>query len=92
MSHPWTGDLTLTVSASTILSGQYRSNSIRPDPFRGSIVHVTGGVNGDSIRISFGTTGRITVRGTISVDEIRGTFYDANNKTYNFSALRVTRE
>jgi hypothetical protein len=92
MSHPWTGDLTITVSDSNIVSGQYRSNSIRPDPFRGSIVNVGGGVNGDSIRISFGTTGRISVRGTISADEITGTFYDANNKTYNFSALRVTRE
>jgi hypothetical protein len=92
MSHPWTGDLTITVSDSNIVSGQYRSNSIRPDPFNGSIVPVTGGVNGDFIRLSFGTMGRMSAKGTISADKIAGTFYDANNKMYDFSALRVTRE
>jgi hypothetical protein len=92
MSAPWTGDLSITVSDSNIVSGQYRSNSIRPDPFRGSIVHVSGGLSGDFIRISFGTMGKMSAKGTISADKIEGTFYDPNNKMYDFSALRVTRE
>ncbi len=92
MSAPWTGDLAITVNDEGIVSGQYRSNSIRPDPFNGKTVHVSGGLSGDFIRISFGTMGRVSAKGTIAEDKISGTFYDANNKTYDFVALRVTRE
>jgi hypothetical protein len=92
MSYPWTGDLTITVNNEGIVNGQYRSNSIRPDPFNGQIIHVTGGLSGNSIRIGFGTMGRMSAKGTIEDDKITGTFYDASNKTYNFNAIRVTRE
>lgn len=92
MSNPWTGDLRISVNDGNIVSGQYRSNSIRPDPFNGSTVNVTGGVSGDFIRISFGGMGRMSAKGTISADKIVGTFYDASNRMYDFSALRVTRE
>ncbi len=92
MSSAWTGDLVITVNDAGIVSGQYRSNSIKPDPFRGSIVNVSGGLSGDFIKISFGTMGQMSVKGTISEEKISGTFYDTNNKTYDFVALRVTRE
>ena len=92
MSSAWTGDLAITVNDKGIVSGQYRSNSIKPDPFRGQTVHVTGGVSGDFIRISFGTMGHVSAKGTIAEDKITGSFYDTNNKTYDFNALRVTRE
>ncbi len=92
MSSPWTGDLSIKISDSNIVSGQYRSNSIRPDPFHGSIITVSGGLSGDFIRINFGTMGRMSVKGTIAEDKITGTFYDTNNKPYDFNAVRVTRE
>ena len=92
MSSPWTGDLSIKISDSNIVSGQYRSNSIRPDPFHGSIITVSGGLSGDFIRINFGTMGRMSVKGNIAEDKITGTFYDTNNKPYDFNALRVTRE
>jgi hypothetical protein len=92
MSSPWTGDLTIAVNDEGIVNGQYRSNSIKPDPFRGQTVHVTGGLSGDFIRISFGTMGSMSAKGTIAEDKITATFYDTNNKTYDFNALRVTRE
>ena len=92
MSSPWTGDLVISVNDEGIVNGQYRSNSIRPDPFHGRTVNVTGGLTGESIRLSFSTSGRTSARGTISGDGIVATFYDPNNKTYDFKALRVTRE
>jgi hypothetical protein len=92
MSAPWTGDLAITVNDEGIVSGQYRSNSIKPDPFNGRTINVTGGLSGDFIRISFGTTGRMSAKGTIADDKISGTFYDTNNKMYDFVAQRVTRE
>ena len=92
MSTPWTGDLVLTVNDEGIVTGQYRSTSIRPDPFRGKTVLLSGGLNGDSIRISFSTSGRSSVKGTVSQDKIVGTFYDPANKQYDFNAVRVSRE
>lgn len=91
-STPWTGDLTIKINDEGILSGQYRSTSIRPDPFRGSTVLLTGALNGTSIRIDFSTSGRSSVRGSISQDGIVGTFYDPSNRLFDFNAVRVSRE
>ena len=88
-SFPWTGTLTIKVNDDGIVSGQYRSNSIRPDPFRGQISLVSGGVSGNYIRLSFGASGRLTARGTVSQDKIVGSFYGRNNTIYDFVAYRV---
>ena len=90
MSTPWTGDLSIKVNSDGIVNGQYRSNSIRPDPFHGTIVNVTGGLSGDYIQMSFGTGGRVSAKGTVSADKIEGTFYDTKNTRYDFLARRVT--
>jgi hypothetical protein len=92
MSAPWTGDLVIKVNDEGIVSGQYRSTSIRPDPFHGTTVLINGGLSGDFIRINFSTSGRSSVKGTISQDKIVGTFYDPANKPYDFNAVRVSRE
>ena len=89
---PITGVLLFKVNDEGILNGEWRDNSIRPDPFYGSIVLVNGGISGDFIKVRFGTAGNITAKGKISNDGIVGTFYDLNNRTYDFKAVRVTRE
>ena len=91
-SAPITGVLLFKVNDEGILNGEWRDNSIRPDPFYGSIVLVNGGISGDFVKVRFGTTGAVTVKGKISNDGIVGTFYDSNNRTYDFNAVRVTRE
>jgi hypothetical protein len=91
-SLPWTGDLVIKVDDEGLVSGQYRSTSIRPDPFRGSTALINGAVNGEFIRINFNASGRPSVRGTVSEDRIVGTFYDAANRLFDFNAVRVSRE
>lgn len=89
MGVPWTGALAITVNTAGIISGKYRSNSVRPDPFYGKTILVSGGLtSGDRIRLSFGTS-RASVKGTISDEKIVGTFYDARNHLYDFVARRV---
>src|SRR5271165_753302 len=68
----WTGDLKFSVNADGIVNGTYRSNSVRPDPFYGKIVTVTGGVTGTNIRLSFGIVPNISVRGTVANNAITG--------------------
>jgi len=91
-SAPFTGVLIFKVNDEGILNGEWRDNSIRPDPFYGGIVLVNGGISGDFIKVRIGTHGQLTVKGKISDDGIIGTFYDSNNKPYDFNAVRVTRE
>ncbi|MBV8263619.1 MAG: hypothetical protein JOY87_07350 [Candidatus Eremiobacteraeota bacterium] len=89
---PWTGVLLFKVNDEGILNGEWRDNSVRPDPFYGSIILVNGGISGDFIKVRFGTSGEVTVKGKISDEGIIGTLYQPNNKTYDFKAVRVTRE
>ena len=66
---PWTGDLTIRINPEGIINGTYRSTSIRPDPFRGNIITVTGGLSGNNIRLDFGISGNFPVRGEYYVGE-----------------------
>jgi len=68
----WTGDLKFNVNSEGILNGTYRSNSVRPDPFYGKIITVTGGVTGTNIRLSFGISPSLTARGTVANNAITG--------------------
>jgi hypothetical protein len=60
---PWTGDLTIKINPEGIITGTYRSTSTRPDPFRGNIINVTGGLSGKNINLEFGTKGYFPVKG-----------------------------
>ena len=63
---PWTGDLTIRVNQEGLINGTYRSTSIRPDPFYGKIITVTGALTGgNNIRLSFGVSPNITIRGEV---------------------------
>lgn len=69
-------DLTIRINPEGIVNGTYRSTSIRPDPFRGNIITVTGGVSGKNISLEFGTSGNFPVKGEYYVGEgIVGTAY-----------------
>ncbi len=89
---PFTGALLFKVNDEGILNGEWRDSSVRPDPFHGGIVLVNGGISGDFIKVRLGTAGNMTIKGKISNDGIVGTFYDINNRSYDFNAVRVTRE
>jgi hypothetical protein len=86
---PWTGALAITVNEQGIISGQYKSTSVKPDPFRGKIVNVTGALSGNNVRLDFNVQGTYQTKGTISEDKIVGTFYDPRMTTYDFLAKRV---
>jgi hypothetical protein len=86
---PWTGILILTITGQGIVSGQYRSTSVKPDPFFGRITNVRGGLSGTSIRIDFNTSGTYQLKGTLEKDKIVGTFYDPRRRMYDFRAVRV---
>jgi len=63
-SHPWTGDMTLKINPEGIIHGTYRSTSIKPDPFYGKIITVTGGLSGGkNIHLEFGARGYFPVKG-----------------------------
>jgi hypothetical protein len=81
---PWTGALAITINSQDLISGQYKSTSVKPDPFRGNIVHVNGALSGTNIRLDFNVKGTYQLRGTISQDKIVGTFYDPQRNTYDF--------
>jgi hypothetical protein len=72
-STPWTGDMTITVNAESIINGKYKSTSIKPDPLYGRIITVTGGLNGKNIRLSFGVVPSLTVHGEVMSNGIQGT-------------------
>lgn len=81
----WTGDLTIRVNEEGIINGTYRSTSIKPDPFYGKIVTVTGGRTGKNIRLTFGIVPSVTVRGDDEGGNITGSA-TIGSTTYNFVA------
>ena len=69
----WTGTLTMRVNAEGVISGTYRSTSVRPDPFYGRTITVSGGLTGgNNIRLSFGISPNVTVRGVVVKNGIQG--------------------
>lgn len=85
---PWTGVLTLSINPDGIVSGQYRSTSIRPDPFYGKSLFVTGGVTGKNIHFSFGARGRASVQATFHHNNLVGTMF-LGSRLYDFVAQRA---
>lgn len=83
-SVPWTGDMTLKINPEGIINGTYRSTSVRPDPFYGKIVTVTGGLTGgNNIRLDFGAKGYFPVKGEfhpgagiVGTARMKSTMYD----------------
>ena len=87
MSTPWTGTMTIRVNDQGVVNGTYKSTSIKPDPFYGKIVTVTGGLSGDKIRLSFGISPAVSVSGDVFQNGISGvtTF---NGGRFEFVAAR----
>ena len=89
MSSPWTANLTLKVNAEGIVSGTYRSTSIKPDPFYGKIIQVRGGLTGENIHFSFVNEGNVRFSGKLDAAGIVGTAF-FKNSMMNFVAKRVS--
>ena len=88
---PWTGDMTIKDNAEGIINGTYRSTSIKPDPFYGKIITVTGALTGKSIRLSFGIVPNVTVRGELVKGGIQGTTA-YNGGTLEFAAALASKQ
>lgn len=70
---PYTGALVFKVNQNGILNGLYESDSIRPDPFYGQKIPVTGTLSGNNIRVQIGTGARaIVINGTANDHAISG--------------------
>jgi hypothetical protein len=87
-STPWTGTMTIRVNAEGLINGTYRSTSARPDPFYGRMVTVTGALQGQNIRLSFGISPAVTVRGELFSNGISGTT-TFNGGRFEFLAARA---
>ncbi|HZV78584.1 MAG TPA: hypothetical protein VFF60_03115 [Candidatus Binatus sp.] len=87
-STPWTGTMTIRVNAEGIINGTYRSTSARPDPFYGRMITVTGALQGQNIRLSFGISPAVTVRGELFSNGISGTT-TFNGGRFEFLAARA---
>jgi hypothetical protein len=82
---PYSGTLKLNFNHG-IVSGTYRSESVRPDPLYGRIIAASGGVSQGHITLTLQAPGGFTVRGTIAEDgEISGTA-TIRGQFYNFLA------
>jgi hypothetical protein len=81
----YTGILKLKITPDGLVNGTYVSNSIRPDPSYGKIIIVTGGLNGQNIHLSFGTTGNFRVTGTLTKGHLVGTAF-SKGQMYQFEA------
>jgi hypothetical protein len=82
---PYSGTMKLTFNHG-IISGTYTGESVRPDPYYGRILSVSGGVQGGHIMLNVGGSGGFSVKGTLSSDgEISGTA-TIKGRFYNFLA------
>jgi hypothetical protein len=88
---PWTGDMTIKDNAEGLINGTYRSTSIKPDPFYGKIITVTGSISGKSVRLSFGIVPNVTVRGELIKGGIQGTTA-YNGGTLEFAAALAPKQ
>lgn len=82
---PYSGVLKLKFNHG-IISGTYDSESVRPDPLRGRIVNVTGGISGNHVSLRFATSSFTLSNGTI---DNHGTISGTANyqgSLYNFLA------
>lgn len=78
---PFSGTMQLKFNHG-IISGTYRSDSVRPDPLRGRIVNVTGNFSESHLTLILQGANGFTVRGTLASDgkisgstTIRGVVY-----------------
>lgn len=89
MNVPYTGALVIRVNSGGIISGQYQSDSIRPDPMYGRLTAVTGTISGDRILLQIGIgTGAFAVNGTVTGRGISGSARQ-NGRIWTFTAVRV---
>jgi len=72
-SAPYTGALVVKINDEGIFNGVYQSDSIRPDPFYGQQIPVTGSLSGNNVRIQIGSGPKaVTINGTYTANEISG--------------------
>lgn len=90
-NQPYTGALVFKLNSEGILNGVYESDSIRPDPWYGQKIPVTGTVSsGNQIRIQIGTgPAALTVRGEITTHTIKASAQNASNGILLFTGERV---
>jgi hypothetical protein len=82
---PYSGTMKLKFNHG-IVSGNYVSESVRPDPLYGRTTPVTGNVQHGQITLNFGAFAGFSVRGTLAADgEISGTA-TIKGKFYHFLA------
>jgi hypothetical protein len=97
MGVPYTGTLTLTFNPDNIISGQYRGDSIRPDPFNNRITMLSGGVTGKYVHFSstgFGPplsfNGQLDHHGSLTgTARIRGRMFDFVAKPQHASSIHT---
>jgi hypothetical protein len=82
---PYAGTMKLTFNRG-IISGNYVSESVRPDPLYGRTIPVSGNVSQGHITLILQAAGGFTVRGTLGANgEISGTA-TIRGQFYNFVA------
>jgi hypothetical protein len=86
---PYTGALVFKLNQNGILNGLYESDSIRPDPFYGQQIPVTGTLSGNNIRVQIGTgAGAVVINGTTNGHGITGSA-TMRGGVWTFKAERV---
>ncbi len=86
---PYTGALVFKLHENGILTGEYESDSIRPDPLYGQRIPVTGTISGTHIRLQIGTgVHAIAINGTVNEQNISGSVMRRDG-VWTFKAVRV---
>jgi len=86
---PYTGTLVLTYHPDGIISGTYRGNSIRPDPFNNRTTTLTGGVTGKYVHFSTAGLGpSLSFNGQLQHGTLTGTAR-THGRRYDFVAKAV---
>jgi hypothetical protein len=82
---PYSGTLTISISATGNITGSYISDSIGYHAAQAHIVTVTGTLHGTKLHLRFGMGGGIQVDGTFANGKMTGTAYN-DARQYNFKA------
>jgi hypothetical protein len=89
LGEPYTGALVFRVNGDGTVSGDYESDSVRPDPLYGRLIPVTGTVSGNQVLLQIGNgVHAFSMNGTISRHSISGSATQ-NGRVWTFSAMRV---
>lgn len=86
---PYTGALVIRVTNGGTLSGEYQSDSVRPDPLYGRLTPVTGTISGTHVILQIGIgTNAFSINGTASDHAITGSAMRGGT-VWTFKAVRV---